>query len=233
VSQTWGGPALQGEIELEHNSGLYAGAFASNVSRKTYPGGAVELELWSGYEHELTAESTVTVEGIYYAYPGANFRNGNCAARSCASQSFDTFQARVGATWRWLNTRFGYTLSDYFGDSARTGFTGSTRGTWYWEANADYPLPRAPTWHLLAHVGRTHYTARFAFPDPRVTEDPDYWDLRIGVTKYLSDSLKGWRAGLYYTQASNRSFHETASLTSAETRDLGRPSLILALDWTF
>ncbi len=234
LTQTWGRPAAQAEIELEHDSGFYAGSFVSNVSSKIYPGGSYELELWSGYEHELDKDVAVNVEGIYYAFPGANFSKANCAQPlGCPNQSFDTFQGRLGARWRWLSTRIAYTLTDYFGDSARTGFRRSTRGTWYWDARADYPLPNAPSWHLIAHLGYTRYPTQFAFPNPQANENPNYWDWRLGITKVLGASSKGLRAGLYYTQASNRSFHETQSLTTGESRDLGRPALILALDWIF
>ena len=234
LTQTWGLPAVQGDVELEHDSGFYVGSFVSNISNKIYPGGTYEIEVWSGYEHELSNDAALSVEGIYYAYPGANFSKGNCGGTlGCANQSFNTFQPRLGARWRWLSTRIAYALTDYFGDSVRTGFRGSTRGTWYWEANADYAVSGAPTWHVIAHLGYTRYPTQFAFPNPQVSESPNYWDWRLGVTKSLGESFKGGRVGVYYTQASNRSFHEATSLTTSTKRDLGRPTVILGLDWTF
>src|SRR5262252_4882780 len=77
VTQTWGGPAVQGEVEVEHDSGVYAGAFASNVSQKEYPGAALEVDVWLGYEHELAEDRSVGVEIIGYLYPGANVSKGN------------------------------------------------------------------------------------------------------------------------------------------------------------
>ena len=230
---TNGGPALQGEVELEHKSGYFAGSFVSNISGKNYPGGSYELEFWSGYEHEYGEDSAVTAEAIYYAYPGANFSKATCAGASCPSQKFNTFEPRLGARWGWLTARVSYALTDYFGDSGRTGFRGSTKGTTYWELNADYELPRARDSHAIAHIGYTHYPTQFAFPNPLVSQKASYWDLRLGVTKRLGESLKDARLGLYYTVASNRSLQDAVSLAAGSTRDLGRPVVFLGIDWPF
>lgn len=235
LTQTWGGPAAQAEIEVEHDGGFYAGSFVSNVSNNQYPGGTVELELWAGYERELTDDVAIGIEGIYYAYPGANFSKGNCnPAPSCPAQSFNTFQGRIVARWRWLSTRFGYAFTDYFGGSPQTGFQSSTRGTWYWEVNAAYPLPFDESWELLGHLGYTHYSAQLASPNPAAAQNPNYWDWRLGVTKSFKEPFRGWRLGAYYTQASNRAVYDnTRSLVNDTTRDLGRPTFILGIDKTF
>ena len=62
VSQTLGDPAVQGSFDYEHNSGLYAGVWASNVDffDPSAPGASVadddnadlELDLWLGYAGE-------------------------------------------------------------------------------------------------------------------------------------------------------------------------------------
>ena len=232
-TSTNGGPALQGEVELEHKSGYFAGSFVSNISGKNYPGGSYELEFWSGYEHEYGEDSAVTAEAIYYAYPGANFSKATCAGASCPSQKFNTFEPRLGARWGWLTTRVSYALTDYFGDSERTGFRGSTKGTTYWELNADYELPRSRDWHAIAHHGYTRYPTQFAFPNPLVSEKASYWDLRLGVTTRLDELLKDARLGLFYTVASNRSLQDAVSLAAGGTRDLGRPAVFLGIDWSF
>ncbi len=46
LSQTWGEPALQGGVDF--NAGrFHAGAWGSNVSRDSYPGGGIEVDLFA------------------------------------------------------------------------------------------------------------------------------------------------------------------------------------------
>jgi len=165
VSQSWNRPALQGEIEVEHDLGLYAGAFVSTISPRQFPGGALEVESWLGYGYDLSNDSSLAVELAYFAFPGANANNGQCGSGiPCASQSFDTAQLRAVAQWRWLSLQLGYSLTDYFGASAATGFAGSTRGTTRVEVSAEPDLPFDNAWTLVARVGYTHYGSAFLTP---------------------------------------------------------------------
>ena len=207
----------------------------SSISSDQFPGGNVELDLWGGYEHEFGDDLSISFEGYAYLYPGANYSKGNCGpTRACAAQAFNTFQGRVGAAWRWLSTSFNYTFTNYFGDSTQTGFQSPTKGTWYWEVGADYPLPIDESWHLAGHIGYTRYSAQFAYPIGAVAQDPSYWDWRLGATKSMNNSLGALRLGAFYTQASNRGFYgDTHSLTGSATRDLGRGAFIVEIGQTF
>jgi uncharacterized protein (TIGR02001 family) len=235
LTQTWGKPAAQGEIEIEHDSGFYAGTFVSNVSRNQFPGGNVEVDVWAGYEHELGDDFTVSFEGYGYLYPGANYSHGTCTPTgACASQSFDTFQGRVGAGWRWLSTKFSYSFTNYFGDSPRTGFQSDTKGTWYWQADADYPLPADESWRFAGHVGYTRYSAQYANPDPAGAQDPSYWDWRVGATKSFRNEMGALQIGAFYSEASNHAFYgDVPSLTGGGTRDLGRAAFVVEIRQTF
>ena len=165
VSQSWNRPALQGEIEVEHDLGLYVGAFVSTISPRQFPGGALEVESWLGYGYDLGKDSSLAVELAYFAFPGANASNGQCGSgTTCVSQSFNTAQLRATAQWRWLSLQLGYSLTDYFGASVATGFAGSTRGTTRVEASAEPELPFDHTWTLVARVGYTHYGSAFLTP---------------------------------------------------------------------
>lgn len=235
LTQTWGRPALQGELEIEHDSGFYTGAFASNVSNNLYPGSNLELDLWAGYEHELGRDFTLAAEGYYYLFPGANYNKGICPGFAvCPDQRFNTFVGRVEAGWRWLKARVGYSFGDYFGDSTRTGFDRNTRGTTYWELNAEYPLAAEKEWNLAAHLGYSHYRARFRATPTAAPENPSYWDWRLGVAKTFPDRYYGLRIGAWYTQASNRDYYDaTPSLANGTTYDLGRPMVWLSIEKPF
>jgi len=235
ITQTWGGPAVQGEVEVEHDSGAYAGAFASNVSQREYPGAALEVDVWLGYEHELAERRSLGVEIIGYLYPGANVSKGNQCGTPCPNQSFNTSLVRAFLNVGGMMLRAGYSLTDYFGESTRTGFDGSTRGTWYLEVNLDQPVPWVERWHALAHAGYTLYPAKFVgTTTPQAPERPDYWDFRLGVARDFDARIGKARVGLFYAFTTNPSFfRDTRSATSSETRDLARPTVFLEAALSF
>jgi len=49
LTQTWGGPAIQGGGDLAMRNGFAAGFWASSISDKSYPGAALELDLYTSF----------------------------------------------------------------------------------------------------------------------------------------------------------------------------------------
>ena len=49
LTQTWGRPAIQGGGDLAMKNGFAAGFWMSSISHKSYPGGAMELDLYASY----------------------------------------------------------------------------------------------------------------------------------------------------------------------------------------
>lgn len=68
ISQTRGGPAIQGSLDIEHASGFYIGGFASNVDFLGLDAN-IETDVMAGFRFTV-ADVKVDVGGIYYAYPG-------------------------------------------------------------------------------------------------------------------------------------------------------------------
>ncbi|GAA4037610.1 TorF family putative porin [Sphingomonas rosea] len=65
-------PALQGTINLNHESGAYVGAWASSLDGFGELGGSnLELDLYGGYRTELAKGVTADAGLLYYAYPGS------------------------------------------------------------------------------------------------------------------------------------------------------------------
>jgi len=60
-------PALQGGVEYAHNSGFFAGAWASSLCRSC--DADVELDVYAGYSG-TAAGLTYTVTALKYFYPG-------------------------------------------------------------------------------------------------------------------------------------------------------------------
>lgn len=74
ISQTRSRPAVQGTVEIAHASGVYVGAFASNVA---FPGtnARQEIDAYGGYRFEALGINW-DVGGILYNYPGYDQQPG-------------------------------------------------------------------------------------------------------------------------------------------------------------
>ena len=71
VSQSDREMAVQGGITASHASGLYAGAWASNLAGwGTFGGANMELDLIAGYKAALGDQATLDIGLTWYMYPG-------------------------------------------------------------------------------------------------------------------------------------------------------------------
>ena len=71
VSQTDKEGAIQGGFTVAHESGLYAGAWGSNLAGwGTFGGSNMELDLIGGYKREVSPGLTLDVGLTWYMYPG-------------------------------------------------------------------------------------------------------------------------------------------------------------------
>ena len=63
--------AIQPTITISHESGLYVGAWASNIANN--PGDDIELDIYAGFAGGETV--TYDIGATYYVYPGASALN--------------------------------------------------------------------------------------------------------------------------------------------------------------
>ena len=71
VSQSDQEMAVQGGLTLAHESGVYAGIWASNLAGwGTFGGANMELDLIAGYKARLADDATLDVGLTWYMYPG-------------------------------------------------------------------------------------------------------------------------------------------------------------------
>jgi uncharacterized protein (TIGR02001 family) len=68
ISLSAGDFALQGGIDLVHESGVYVGAWASSIQGGT-PYGEVELDIYAGWSGMVAEGVTVDAGLLYYIYP--------------------------------------------------------------------------------------------------------------------------------------------------------------------
>jgi len=221
LTQTWGGPAIQGGGDLTMKNGFAAGFWASSISDKSYPGASLELDLYASYGAQLNDDWSWRV-GLYsYLYP-----NGNLDEVGLPSQSFNTTEANAALTWKWLTLKYSRSLTDYFGIDTEQGYRSDSKGTGYLQLDAALPLNEK--WSLALHVGRT----QLATPLANGADDPDYTD--FGATlKY--QFATHWSASLGATYADNQSFYgNTASFTNpTDTRNVGGTRRFVLLQGTF
>ena len=150
-------PALQGSIDYAHDSGFYAGAWASNIDYGNDVDGDIELDLYGGFAGEFGEGFGYDVGIVWYTYPGSSEEGSDI-------KSYPEIYA--GLTYSFFELKQWYT-NDY-GGTDKDGL--------YTEANANFELPANFT--LGLHLG---YNYGDAFDAPPGEDDFDYLDYSIGV----------------------------------------------------
>lgn len=155
ISQTTDGvPAIQGSIDWAHESGIYAGVWASNVF---FTDASIEMDWYGGWSGTVADVVDVGAGGIYYYYPS-----------SASSLNYDYFEftGSVGHDWGPLATTLElYYSPNYFGDSGDAV---------YISTNVDVPI-----WKSLAlnlHHGHQWIDDNSKFGTP------NYSDFSVGVS---------------------------------------------------
>ncbi len=115
ITQTGQDPALQASLDYAHDSGFYAGAWASNVDFDTE--GNVEVDLYTGFAGGETFPWDVGM--VWYTYPGSD---GEIL-------DYPEFYASLG--YKWIEGKIWYTSNMW----------GSSENAMYYEANANFELP--------------------------------------------------------------------------------------------
>lgn len=145
VTQTAGGPAIQGSIDWAADNGLYVGAWASNVDFGRCCDESVELDLYAGFAGGDEEGLTFDVGALYYSYPGADDLD---YPEVFAGIAYGMFDAKVWYSW------------DFFA---------LDKSAYYVEGNLGIPLPA--DFGLSLHVG---YNDGEAFDEPGYSAYFDY-----------------------------------------------------------
>jgi len=121
VTQTDDAVAVQGGLDYAHESGFYAGTWASNVDfgdAATY-----EADFYAGYAGEFAQDFTYDISYLYYAYPDSD-----------SDYNFGEVSLLLG--WKWLELGYSHVVnadSDVSGADSETDWS-------YLQANASFPL---------------------------------------------------------------------------------------------
>lgn len=213
LTQSWGRPVVQGGVDLAAIGGFAAGVWGSSISDRSYPGGAMELDLYGSYGRVINTDWSWRV-GLYgYFYPGANLDHDGLPARS-----LNTSEANLALGRKLWTLKYSYALTDYFGADREQGYRGHSTGTSYLMLEGAYPLDAK--WSLTLHLGYTFYSTSLAVPNADGARDPSYADIGVGA-KYEIDAH--WTVLGVVTHASNdRFYRHTASFQNpADTLNVG------------
>lgn len=227
LTQTWARPAIQGGADYTAANGFASGFWASSVSERSYPGAAMELDLYADYGRDF-GDGWSWRAGLYgYVYPGGNLDRAN---PRLPSRSFDTLEANAALGWRWFTLKYNRALGDYFGADVEQGYRDDSRGTEYVQLDAAIPLRGA--WSLALHAGHAHYTTALAAPPAGGAGNPDYSDFGATLKYRLAAH---WSLAGGVTHATNAAFYRrTASLSGPdEFLDVGGTRGFLMLQGTF
>jgi len=225
LTQTWGGTAIQGGGDLSTANGFAAGFWASSISDKSYPGAALELDLYASFGTAINDDWSWRA-GLYsYVYP-----NGNLDDVGLPSRSLNTTEANAALTWKWLTLKCNYSLTDYFGIDTEQGYDGDSKGTQYIQLDA--AIPFNDQWSVAVHAAHTDIPAKLVSPLANGANSPSYSD--FGATLKWQFAAH-WNTSFGVTYATNHDFYgNTASFADAsDTRDVGGTRGFLMLQGTF
>lgn len=123
VSQTDDQPAIQGGLDLSHDSGFYAGTWASNVDFGADEAN-YELDFYGGYDFTLPNDDfSLGLNTIYYAYPDGE-------------SDIDFWEIGISGGYKWVSLGIQYTA---WGDSDNED-TLFDEGDLYYNIGVDVPL---------------------------------------------------------------------------------------------
>lgn len=156
--------AVQSGLEFDNRSGLYVGAWGSNV-RFAAPNDKANLELdySAGYKSNVTDDLSYDITATYFTYPGARRSDG---------LAFDYFEYKAKA-----NYDFGVVAPE-FSINYAPNYQYQSGAEWYLDWDMDIPLGAYFTARL--HLGRemVDNNVRIGYRD--------YWDYGVSLATNIA-----------------------------------------------
>lgn len=176
VSLSGGDPAVQGGIDLAHDSGFYIGTWASSIVGGS-PYGEMELDLYGGWTGDITPGVKLDVGLLYYVYPTGDVDGADTdyfEPYASVATTIGPVSATLGAAYAWEQDSLG-------GDDNLYVYTDWSLG-----------VPNTPI-TLSAHLGYTDGV--LAPPYLAGSADDNGLDWSVGASTTL---IGGLSAGVSY-----------------------------------
>lgn len=197
VSQSDEEGAIQGGFTINHESGLYAGTWASNLAGwGTFGGANIELDLYAGYKIAVGDGGTLDVGGTWFMYPGGSDKT-----------DFVEFYAKLGGTagpmtllagvayappqealGRWSFT--GQNAQDVLAGIAPYDDEGDSEDNFYIWGDAAVAIPSTPL-TAKAHIGYSDGNAGLGPNGTSVAPTGTYFDWSAGLDLSLAPVTLG------------------------------------------
>lgn len=109
LSYSAGDMAVQGQINVAHSSGLYAGVWASSIEQDAFDVfGSLETDFYAGWSGEVAGGLTADVGLTYYVYPNGSVGDGNIFEPYVSlTKEFGPASVKVGANYAWEQDSLG------------------------------------------------------------------------------------------------------------------------------
>lgn len=182
VSQTDNEMSVQGGITVAHESGAYAGVWASNLAGwGTFGGANMELDLIAGYKARLSDRATLDIGLTWYVYPGGADKTDFAEpyVKLTGTRGPATLTAGIAyapkqeALGRWYNT----------GADAAAGVynhPGDKQDNLYLWGDGAVGIPGTP-FTAKAHIGYSDGNPGLGPNATSVAPTGKYWDWSVGV----------------------------------------------------
>ena len=220
ISQTSFKPALQLTADFVHKSGLYLGAFGSNVSWikdfNQSTKGSYEVDLYGGFKGNITGDLGFDVGLITYIYPG----NNSGAAGTLGAGNFsnaNTTEIYGGLTYNVFSFKYSRSVGDFLGN-LRSG------GSQYFDLSANFDMGNGFT--LTPHIGRQTIPNQ-NFGTSTDGKAANYMDYALTLGKDFGSGLSG-TAALIGTDTKRPGFYR-----DSKDKDLGKSTLVVGVKYTF
>lgn len=186
VSQSGGDFAVQGGLNVAHESGFYVGTWASSIDDRGSGLGEMELDVFGGWSGEVASNVKLDAGLLYYIYPSKDNGYGKSnyfEPYVKVSSQFGPVGATLGVAYAWDQKALGSQDNLYV-------FTDFSAG-----------IPKTPV-TLTAHLG---YTDGALAPDylGGVNNDKSAFDWSVGASATV---LGGLTVGVSYVGVEGKSF---------------------------
>jgi uncharacterized protein (TIGR02001 family) len=162
ISQSNKRPAIQGTVGVTHESGLYAGTWASTISNYVAAGSDAEIDLYAGYKTTTAGGTTIDGGVLYYVYP-----NSDGATTNFFEPYFNVTTPLGGGATVKVGTNFAW-------KQKALSVGGPDKGAFY--LYSDVSAPVGPV-TVTGHVGRS-FTKNYITFGTRYTD----WSLTAAYT---------------------------------------------------
>ena len=215
LTQTDRNPALQGNFDINHTSGLYLGMWGSNVSwlRDKYgnatdgsvtsdstfyrSGGNLEIDIYGGFKSEIGKTGLgIDIGALQYYYPGTE------RGRDAGFAKANTTEVYGALSYGWVQAKYSHVVSkDAWGWGKSSASVNDARGTYYAELNATVPIGEligsGPLKGLtgVAHYGKQDFSGAS-------NDYASYEDYKLGLQNAFDN---GVNLGAFWTDTKDAS----------------------------